>query len=124
MYEYIVPFFPRPSYSFLCAPKNKGGVNLINTHSQYKALHMVYINKMLSRTPSNFLFDIIRHYIFTYTKQPSFIPLLLSPKTIRNKFNKLPHMKHLINLIIILPYLKSHPNGYPTQLITSLSIRL
>lgn len=123
IYEYVVPFFPKPSYRLLCAPKNQGGINLININQQHKALHMVYIQKMLINNKNNFLFDTFRYYIAYYTKQSSVIPILLDPLTISKKFKKLPHMNHIINIISALPPIDitSH---WPTSAINHIPLKL
>lgn len=122
VYEYVVPFFPKPSYHFLCSPKNQGGINLIDINHQFKALHMVYINKMITPNDTNFLYDIFQQFINYYTKQPSVIPVLIDPQYFNKKFKKLPQMKHMIKMLSFLPPLEITSN-WPLTAVKYLPLR-
>lgn len=100
--QFVLPFWPRPSFSVLCLPRKHGGLGLIDINQQHLALHLVYIQRLVSG-PSNL--DFVSPWLVKcfqiYTGHASLLPWF---------FNKVislvPTLSIIGSLLLKLPNLE------------------
>jgi hypothetical protein len=103
--DFLVPFNPSVSWSSLCLPKKFGGASLVDIVDQSQALHMVYLQRLMSPSLSavDFVSPWLVHCIQVYTGHSSILPWFMYPAKYKPSFKTLPVVSHLIELLTRLP---------------------
>lgn len=123
IYNYIVPFNPKPSYDFLCQPKSKGGVNLINIFHQYDALQLIFFSKLIDSSSTDYICNILSSYLSFYAEISSSIPFFLQPENYKKQLEKIPHMYLLTKLVSKLPTI-TISNSWPIDQLLNVPLNL
>jgi hypothetical protein len=106
--EYLVPFKPGVSWSTLCLPRKFGGVGLVDIEDQSFALHLIYLQRLLSSRLSSL--DFVSPWLVwcfqVYTGHASILPWFMFPMKFNSRLVSLPCMAHLTKLLSRLPALE------------------
>lgn len=117
---YIMPFWPRPSWTTLCLNKQRGGIGLVDPSSQHLALHMIYIQRLLAPRPDDFVTQLLTESICFHTGHDTILPVIMFPKECKQLFKTIPTLEHLCSLLIKLPPLTPHPSWSTEWIMTAL----
>ncbi|CDS11845.1 hypothetical protein LRAMOSA11489 [Lichtheimia ramosa] len=102
--NFVLPFWPAPSWDTICLPRRFGGLGIINLEDQALALHFVYLQRLCSRKrPSDFLSPWVVEYYQLLTGQASLLPLLLFPSQYKKLLRRDTNMLQLCLLLCRLP---------------------
>ena len=108
--RFVLPFWPAPSWESICLPKSKGGLGIIDLHTQHHALQIIYIQRILcGKKDTDFVTPWIGYCIYLYTGHHSFLPWLQYPAQFKAHFKQLPTMTVLTKVLTELPSLPHHP---------------
>ena len=108
--RFVLPFWPAPSWESICLPKSKGGLGIIDLHTQHHALQMIYIQRILrGKKDTDFVTPWIGYCIYLYTGHHSFLPWLQYPAQFKAHFKQLPTMTVLTKVLTELSSLPHHP---------------
>jgi hypothetical protein len=103
--DFMVPFNPSVSWSSLCLPKKFGGASLVDIVDQSQALHLIYIQRLLS--PSFSAADFVSPWLVlciqVYTGHSSILPWCMYPSLYKTLFKNVPVVSHLVQLLSRLP---------------------
>ena len=106
----VLPFWPAPSWDSICLHKSKGGLGIIDLHSQQVALQLMYIQRILrSKKDTDFVTPWIGYCVYLYTGHHSFLPWMQHPDQFKPHFKTLPTMIMLTNVLQNLPPLMVWP---------------
>ncbi|KAI9280927.1 hypothetical protein BC943DRAFT_382925 [Umbelopsis sp. AD052] len=56
-------FWPRPAWNTVCRSKELGGLGIIDIQHQQLALHLTYLQRMLSRNKTGFLVEALQQFV-------------------------------------------------------------
>ncbi|SAL96269.1 hypothetical protein, partial, partial [Absidia glauca] len=101
--RYVLPFFPHPSWTRVCAPKQQGGLGLIDPEEQALALHNTHICSLLEQKNDSPLSPVILKLLQLYTGHKSLVPFMLAPQNFKNLLKPIPHLQQLVLLMKRLP---------------------
>ena len=106
----VLSFWPAPSWGSICLPKSKGGLRVIDLHTQHHALQLLYIQRIIRDKNSNdFVTPWIGYCVYLYTGHHSYLPWLQYPAQYQPHFKRLPTMNILTTMLTKLPALPNHP---------------
>lgn len=98
--QYVLPFFPAPSWTALTSPRKHGGVGLADLADQSHAFHLIYIQRLLKPIAKHdYISPWIVYSFQIYTGHASILPWLMFPQTYKPMLTYCLSMLHLTKLL-------------------------
>lgn len=107
--NFVLPFFPAPSWAQVVQPKRNGGLGIIDPEKQQYALQMIFIQRVIksNKSATDFVTPLLGYCLKKYTGHHSFVPWLQHPQHFLSLLKPVLPMWSLTKLLVKLPPLQT-----------------